>query len=282
MRYIKTAVVALFGVITLASCMDDDWKTLETTTSPYGNNSLTETNVVTIAELRSMYKTETTTSYAYKQVTEPMQIKAVVTGNDIEGNIYKEISVQDETGAIIIAVNQGGMFGYLPVGTEILVELNGLYVGNYGKQAEIGTLYTNSYGNTYVSRMERTRWQDHFKITGQKKTIEPEVFADGTTLTTWSLDDDCGKLGIIKNVTIKNATATTTFSNPTGTSSVSVYFNEQPSSVFLYTSPYADFAATVVPQGKCNITGIFKRYSTSNKDSWEIIIRSIDDVEEVE
>lgn len=276
--YIKTAVVALFSVIALTSCMDDDWKAPDTTTSPYGNNSLTETNVVTIAELRSMYKNEITTSYAYKLVTEPMQIKAVVTGNDIEGNIYNEISVQDETGAIIIAVAQGGMFGYLPVGTEILVELNGLYVGNYGRQAEIGTLYTNKTGSTYVSRMNRTLWQEHFKITGQKKTVEPEVFADGTTRTTWSIDDDCGKLGVIKNVTIKNATATTTFSNPNGTSAVSLYFTEQPSTVFLYTSAYADFAATVVPQGKCNITGIFKRYN----NNWEIIIRSIDDVEEVQ
>ena len=45
----------------------------------------------------------------------------------------------------------------------------------------------------------------------------------------------------------------------------------------IYTSAYSDFAGRVVPQGKCNITGIFKRYN----DSWEIIIRSIDDVEEV-
>lgn len=277
-KYIKIAMAALLCCMTLASCMDDDWKEPDSSTSPYGNNSLTETNVVTIAELRSMYKSQISTSYSYKQVTEPMQIKAVVTGNDIEGNIYNEIAVQDETGAIIIAVSQGGMFGYLPVGTEILVELNGLYVGNYGKQAEIGTPYTNSSGSTYVSRMNRTVWQEHFKITGLTKTVEPEVFAEGNTSTKWSLDDDCGKLGVIKNVSIKGASATKTFSDPSGSSSVSVYFNEQPSSVFLYTSAYADFAATVVPQGKCNITGIFKRYN----NNWEIIIRSIDDVEYLE
>lgn len=271
-------MVALLCGMAITSCMDDDWKEPDSSTSPYGNNSLTETNVVTIAELRSMYKKEISTSYSYKEVTEPMQIKAVVTGNDIEGNIYNEISVQDETGAIIIAVAQGGMFGYLPVGTEILVELNGLYVGNYGKQAEIGTPYTNKSGSTYVSRMNRVVWQEHFKITGTKKDVVPEVFAEGSTRTTWSIDNDCGKLGVIKNVSIKGATASTTFSDPDGTSSVSLYFNEQPSTVFLYTSMYADFAATVVPQGKCNITGIFKRYN----NNWEIIIRSIDDVESVE
>lgn len=278
LKYINAAIVALLCCVTLASCMDDDWEDPDTSTSPYGNNSLTETNLVTIAELRSMYSKEISTSYSYKQVNEPMQIKAVVTGNDIEGNIYNEIAVQDETGAIIIAVAQGGMFGYLPVGTEILVELNGLYVGNYGKQAEIGTPYTNKSGSTYVSRMNRALWQEHFKITGTKKEVVPEVFAEGKNKTTWSIADDCGKLGILKNVSIKGATATTTFSDPNDTSSVSLYFNEQPSTVFLYTSMYADFAATVVPQGKCNITGIFKRYN----NNWEIIIRSIDDVEEAE
>ena len=195
----------------------------------------------------------------------------------MQGNIYNEIALQDETGAIIIAIAQGGINGYLPVGTEILVELKDLYVGNYGKQAEIGTLYTNKNGNTYVSRMNRFLWQDHFMITGGYKVIEPEVFADGNAKTKWTFDKDSGKLGVIKNVTIKGASETTTFSDPNGSQSVSLNFNEQPNSVMIYTSPYCDFAGRTVPQGKCNITGIFKRYN----DSWEIIIRSIDDVEEV-
>lgn len=263
---------------TLTACMDDgEWDAPAVNSSVYGNDTLKETNVVTIAQLRQMYKNEINTSYSYKQVTEPLQIKGYVTGNDIEGNIYNEVAIQDSTGAIIIAVAQGGMFGYLPVGAEILVELNGLYVGNYGKQAEIGTPYTNSSGSTYVSRMSRALWHQHFKLTGSNAKIEPEVFADGKASTTWSLEDDCGKLGVLKNVSIKGATSTTTFSDPTGTSSVSLYLNEQPSSVMIYTSPYADFAGATVPQGKCNITGIFKRYN----NYWEIIIRSIDDVEEV-
>jgi len=268
-----------FVCCAFTACMDDgEWDTPSVDEAPYGNNALEETNVVTIAQLRQMYKSEISTSYSYKQVTEPMQIKGYVTGNDIQGNIYNEVAIQDETGAIIVAVAQGGIFGYLPVGTEILIELNGLYIGNYGKQAEIGMPYTNSSGNTYVSRMSRSLWHQHFKITGNTKTIEPEVFADGTTKTTWSLDDDCGKLGVLKNVTIKNATEKTTFSDPDGdNSAVSLYFNEQPSSVMIYTSKYADFAGATVPQGKCNITGIFKRYN----NYWEIIIRSTDDIEEV-
>lgn len=277
MKYLKLIMLALLCGMTLTSCMDDDWADPNGTNIPYGNNSIEETNLKTIAEVREMYKDKINTSYSYEKVTEPLQIKGYVTGNDVQGNIYNEIAVQDETGAIIIAIAQGGINGYLPVGTEILVELKDLYVGNYGKQAEIGTLYTNKNGNTYVSRMNRFLWQEHFKITGGYKVIEPEVFADGSAKTTWTFDKDSGKLGVIKNVTIKGASETTTFSDPNGSQSVSLNFNEQPNSVMIYTSAYSDFAGRVVPQGKCNITGIFKRYN----DSWEIIIRSIDDVEEV-
>ena len=45
----------------------------------------------------------------------------------------------------------------------------------------------------------------------------------------------------------------------------------------LYTSNYADFAANPLPTGKINVTGIMKRYNRT----WEIIIRTLDDVEEV-
>ena len=46
----------------------------------------------------------------------------------------------------------------------------------------------------------------------------------------------------------------------------------------IYNSPYSDFAAKTLPQGKCNITGIVKRF----KDSWEIIIRDEKDVVELD
>jgi hypothetical protein len=45
----------------------------------------------------------------------------------------------------------------------------------------------------------------------------------------------------------------------------------------LYNSPFCDFAARTLPQGKVNLTGILKRYD----NNWEIIIRSLDDVQEV-
>ena len=272
-------IMSAFACVMLASCMGDSYDEPDLKQSPYGNNGINEENIISIAQLKEMYKTNILTSYSYAQVTEDLKIKGVVTGNDISGNIYNEVPIQDETGAIIIAVAQGGIYGYLPVGTEIIVSLKDLYVGNYGKQAEVGVPTTNSSGSTYVGRMSRMLWNDHFKITGVMKNVEPELFADGATgaATTWNIDTDGGKLGVIKNVSIRNVTPQSVYAEPSGKTSVSWYFNEfKGTSIMIYNSPYCDFASKVLPQGKCNITGIVKRYN----NYWEIIIRDENDVEE--
>ena len=273
-------IMSAFACVMLASCMGDSYDEPDLKQSPYGNNGINEENIISIAQLTEMYKTNILTSYSYAQVTEDLKIKGVVTGNDISGNIYNEVPIQDETGAIIIAVAQGGIYGYLPVGTEIIVSLKDLYVGNYGKQAEVGVPTTNSSGSTYVGRMSRMLWNDHFKITGVMKNVEPELFADGATgaATTWNIDADGGKLGVIKNVSIRNVTPQSVYAEPSGKTSVSWYFNEfKGTSIMIYNSPYCDFASKVLPQGKCNITGIVKRYN----NYWEIIIRDENDVEEL-
>ena len=87
-------------------------------------------------------------------------IKAVVTGNDISGNLYNEVAVQDATGAILVKINGSGLYGYLPVGQDILIDLKGLYIGGNGKQAEIGGVYTNNKnGNTAVGNIDRATWE---------------------------------------------------------------------------------------------------------------------------
>ena len=100
-----------------------------------------------------------------------LQIKGVVTANDIEGNIYNQIAVDDGTGAIVINIAQGGLFGQVPIGQEILVDLTGLYIGTYRSQAQIGVPYTatskSGVKSTYPSRMPRTMWNDHYKALGK-------------------------------------------------------------------------------------------------------------------
>ena len=137
--YIFAAVCGLF-----AACQNGNWDEPSFSTPPYGNNDIKETNVITIQQLIDKYPNVFASTDENKLIEEDIQIKGWVTGNDVGGNLYKQFCLQDATRGIIIAVNQGGISGYLPLGQEILVDLKGLYIGGYRKQPELGAPYNGS------------------------------------------------------------------------------------------------------------------------------------------
>ena len=281
-----TAVVCTL----LASCMadTDSFKTPKLDESPYGNNELTEENVITISELKSRFG-NTISADGMEQVTEDIKIKGVVTGNDIEGNIYNEVSIEDGTGAFIICIAQGGLYGYLPVGQEILVSLKDLWIGSYGYQGEVGTPYTSASGSTYVSRMSRMLWNDHFKLIGRANPSSPlaqpiefdKNQISKSTVKQPYIEENCGRLMTIKDVELKDADGVKVFAPTDG--SVTLQANcanreitgYNSSVIVVRTSSYADFANAVMPSGKVNITGIFTRY----RNTWQILLRTVNDIQ---
>ncbi|WP_455084964.1 DUF5689 domain-containing protein [Prevotella pallens] len=285
MRYIKfIMIVAICSLF--ASCMGDSYaETDENMPSPYGNNELKETNLISIANLKAKFATPINTDYrdgkSYEQITEDLQIKGIVTSSDVAGNIYNELAIQDKTGAIIISIGQRGIYGFLPIGTEILIDLKDLYIGNYGKQAQIGVPTKNAKGVMSIGRISRIVWDTHYKILSSNNSVEVKEFTNGSAPTNWTFDNDAGRLGIIRNVSFKSSTPSVngTFANSSGgAGSVSWTLNEQDGNkVIVYNSNFAKFANAKVPTGKVNITGIFKRFN----NQWEIIIRSLDDIQPV-
>ncbi len=262
----------------LLSCMDNDWDIPGTDGSEYGNQAVTETNLVSIAQLKQKYATVIYNG-SYVQFTEPTQIKGVVTGNDVQGNIYNQIAIEDGTGSMIICVAQGGMFGQLQVGREIVVELQDLYIGSYGQQPEIGTPYTNKNGRTYVSRMPRSLWQSHFKMLGMKSASPTEF--DKTMLGNADyMKENCGRLMTIKGVKFQGANGKKVFAadkdkdaaNSVNRSLQGISSNQ----LVVRTSTYADFANKPMPQGEIDITGIFTRYN----NTWQVLIREESDIVE--
>lgn len=288
MKNIKYLLMLVLACSLFTGCMDDDWDTpnAEALNKAYGNQEIAETNVITIGSLKEKYESVINASTnSYEQITEDVQIKGRVVGNDIGGNIYNEVSIDDGTGAILICISQGGLFSYLPVGQEIVVDLKGLYIGGYGKQAEIGMPYTNAKGNSYVSRMSRVLWNKHFKLTGvadASKVVAEEFDVSKRTKEEYFTANN-GKLMTIKNVEFTNADGKTTFApsdEKDAANSVNrgLSQNGKPiatSSIVVRTSSYADFAAKQLPTGKLNITGVFTRYRTT----WQILIRDERDIQ---
>lgn len=277
----------------VTSCMDDDWNDPTGDTAPYGNNDLQETNVVTIADLKSTYFGNTDNANDTIRITDDVQIKGIVTANDIEGNIYNEICVEDATGGILVCISQGGLWGYLPVGQEILIDLKDLYIGHYGSQPQIGTPYTNSSGRTFPSRMNRTLWQTKFKLIGtaDASKVQPVEFDLSKIADKDYIKANCGRVMVVKGVEMAEADGTKVWASEAekdagnGVSRTIKVNGRENSNFVVRSSTYADFAASVMPQSKINITGLFTVYATQPDRygyTWQILLRQASDVETAE
>lgn len=290
MKKIKFIALA-FLALTLGSCMGDGYADPDLTekvpASPWGNNSLREKNVISIADLKTQFATIINSDNGYKQIEKDMMIKAVVTGNDVSGNIYNQVSVQDASGAIIIAINGSGLSGYLPVGQEILVNLKGLYIGSYKKLPQIGGVNTKlSDGSLGMGKIERAIWNEHFKILNpgeaDASTVVPEEF-DLTKLTDAAyMEANVGKLMTLKKVKFASANGTNVWAPDDTNTSLELIDAEtgkkiSSSNLVVRNSGYSKFANEVVPQGVFDITGIFTRYN----NTWQIVLRSTDDLKSV-
>lgn len=285
-KYIKFMMAALLLGLSVTSCMDDDWDDPTGDVAPYGNNNLQETNVMTIADLKDKYASALKAQNDTTRITENVQIKARVVGNDLGGNIYNYIAVDDGTSGLIINIAQGGLWAYLPVGQEILVELKDLYIGPYNNQPQIGTPYTYTNRNTgttytYPSRMSRTIWKEHFKIIGNADpaTATPIEIDMSRLSDTDYMNGLVGRLIVAKDVTLTEADGNKTFAPEDEVLGNGVSREINGSSSFVVrTSTYADFAATVMPQGKVDITGVLTRYNSY----WQLVMRTSDDIKQAE
>lgn len=296
-KYIKFLVAAMLLGGLATSCMDDDWNDPTGEVAPYGNNDIVENDakMISIKELKAKTVDLIPSSQANDtvRITEDWQLKVRVTGNDIQGNIYNQIAVQDESGeGLLICIQKGGLFGFLPVGQEILVNLKGLYIGIYGNNVQIGVPYTNTSGRTFPSRMNINVWNEHFKILGaaDASKVVPEKFDVSKLKDMAYVKSHRGKLMTLENVEMDKADGKLAWAPEAdkdagnGVSRTVKINGKAQKLMVVRSSTYADFAAKAMPTGKVNLTGIFTVYATNPSKygyTWQILLRSDSDIEEV-
>ena len=260
----------------MASCQDKDWDIPEGI--PYGNNELVAGTTVTIAELQSTYAS-TISNDSYKQITDDLWLRCVVNGNDFGDNLYKQLSVQDETGGIIIGINGSDQGALMPVGQKLLINLKNLYIGGYGNQAQIGGLYNGSLG-----RMELSEWKQHVRLIMDDM---PEALAFGT-MKVDTLDFDpnktmaqqSGRVVRLSGVTISREGTPVIAPDDGSVSLVSNCVNRTlsggnaGSKCVLRTSTYAVFKGVAVPEGPVEFYGI----ATIFRGTWQILARTESDL----
>lgn len=97
----------------------------------------TDPNMVantTIAALKALH----TTPGTYDIINSDIIISGVVIANDKSGNLYKQLFIQDTTGAIQIAIDASSLYGTYPVGRRIFVKCKGLCISDYNNTPQLG------------------------------------------------------------------------------------------------------------------------------------------------
>jgi len=285
----------------MTSCMDDDWKAPSGDTPAYGNNTLQEKNVISIAKLKEDYGITKDMINDTVRIDDGIQIKGVVTGNDAEGNIYNEIALQDETGGILVCIAQGGLCGQIQVGQEILIDLGGLYIGAYRSQPQIGVPYTSTSTSgaksVYPSRIARAEWQTRFKLIGKpdaKKLVAKEFYYESLKGNETELYKYAGCRVKATGVGFAKADGKTTYAPKsegasTGYGVMRAFKNMTTGKDYttnefgVRTSCYSDFAAEKLPEGKLTVTGILTCYKSQKKynATAQILMRQQSDVQQM-
>lgn len=269
--YFSALILGAIGTTALSSC-DNDWE--------YPPMVVPEATIeanTTIAEIKAEFFQAGQSNYATlvgtKQDGSHYIIEGYVSTSDESGNYFKQLVIEDETGAIQLDVDAYDLYLSYQPGQKIVLDVTGLYIGGYGGLMQIGAAPTSGY----PSRIS----EDAFGQCAQRDglasaetmvdtlTVSMETLATTAPLTADGLDLQ-NRLIKIEGVTFQNAGKATL--STSGSNGVSQTFSNEQGSAILYTSGYSDFWDYYCPTGTGNVVGILSCY----RDAWQIRLINID------
>ena len=197
------------------------------------------------------------------QVTEKYLMRGIVTADDESGNIYKSIYIQDETAGICLSLDQVNIYTYMPRGQEVIIEMQGMWLGKYLGAYQVGDSTTHYQYGYQMGRYDWTKElvKKHFYTNVHPdltKVPEPkEIESAGEILST-----DYGMLVKLKNITFPDAEGgkLKSWSTSEQTENRKVVFADG-SQIIVRTSGYSNFYADYIPEGVGTITGIISVYN---------------------
>lgn len=214
-----------------------------------------------IQDLKNLYKG------TLLNITQDLNVKAVVTANDATNNLFKYVYVEDETGGLRLRLNKSSLYleNKFKVGSEITIKAKDLYIGAVGGEVQLGALYQGSIGN-----IEESDIYKHVFYEGVNRTVTPTKISISASP---NLDSQVGKLVKLENVEFDNASAGQIFSGSSATNRT--LKDCSGNTIIIRTSNYASFASTPTPAGKGTLVGVLNVYN----GVYQIWIRDLQDLD---
>lgn len=201
MKKLFFALIA--ALVALASC--EEWEPVLTLKYPepesYKKVNLDSEVNMTIAQLKALY----TKHGVPIEIEDDIVIKGQVISSDMSGNVYRELYIQDATGAIDVKIGKSSMYNDYKVGQWIYVKCQGLTLGEYGYKSgnnggngmlQLGMEDpTGSYETAYIDVQAII---DSHVFRGEMGTpVSPEEIAEADVMK----DENAGKYVTLKGLT---------------------------------------------------------------------------------
>lgn len=268
-----TAVMLVAAVGTFSACK----KTFD---QPPGAG---EVNIVANTSIDGL-KAYHTIPGAYDQITDDVIISGIVVANDKSGNFYKQLFIQDTTGAIQLLVDAYSLYATYPVGRKVYVKCKGLTLSDANNNMVMGVKAIVA-GLPSMEGIPGGVLDQYLIGATLNNPVTPitVTLADlGTSLNNRYINALVKLEGyeFIPADTSKPYSDTSAYKS-TQNRLISLGCGSSISTV-VRTSAYANFAGVPLPKGNGSITAIytiFKSSPTSSTTTKQLIIRDTSDVQ---
>lgn len=197
-------------------------------------------------------------------------ICGVVIGDDKSGNIYKQLIIQDTSGAgIAVVIDKTTLYGDYPAGRQVYIRLKGLKVMNYKGLPEL--IYSYDSAQKQSNGIPSTLLPNYLvkgsypnKVTPKVVTM-PDLFSNpymyvNTLVKLENVQFDQSSVGLPYSDAAKSTTR---------------YLSDCPYSgrLSMYNSAFSNFQSAPIPAGKGSVVCIMSIYNTP-----QIILRDTSDI----
>ena len=201
-------------------------------------------------------------------VRETMLIEGVVSADDEFGNLFRQIAIQDASGGLILRLNATGLFNDFPVGTKLVINCEGLYIGDFNNLYQLN--------GSPDSGIEENLIDQHVFVTERGLTVEPTVVSIDALQNSTTFDNLLATLIKFDNVQFIDASTEVPYADVVNRFSVNLNLEDcEGNEIIVRTSGYSDFASALSPSGNGSLTALLTVFGNTQ----QLILRSLDDVQ---